>query len=242
MTARTSRRARPQAAPKETFLERLLDPIDLLAEVIFSVLIILLFTLGLGVIIRGANPGESVTVEQMNEFIIAAFGAILAWGIIDGIVFVLLSVLGRGERHRILEQIQTAANDQEAVDVIADEFDHILEPITGEGQRHMLYADMLEHLRDSRPRPVGFQSEDFAGAVGSVLVALLAVLPSFVPLVLLRQQPVLAIRLSNVVSFTVLFLAGYRWGRYSGANPWKTGLLLFGTGAIMVLIAIPLGG
>ena len=71
---------------------------------------------------------------------------------------------------------------------------------------------------------------------------MLAVLPSFVPLVLLRQQPVLAIRLSNVVSFTVLFLAGYRWGKYTGANPWKTGLLLFGAGVIMIAVAIPLGG
>ena len=242
MTTRPSLRPRPRATPTGSFLGRLLDPIDLLAEVIFSVLIILLFTLGFGIVLRGANPGKPITVEHMNELIIAAFGAILAWGIIDGIVFVLLSVLERGERHRILTQIQTAATDQEAVGVIAGEFDHILEPITGEERRHILYEDMLKHLRGSRPRPVGFQREDFAGAVGSVLVAVLAVLPSFVPLALLRQQPVLAIRLSNVVSFTVLFLAGYRWGRYTGANPWKTGLLLFGAGVIMIAVAIPLGG
>jgi len=45
-----------------------------------------------------------------------------------------------------------------------------------------------------------------------------------------------------VVSFIVLFIAGYQWGKHTGANPWSMGLLLVSIAAIMVLIAIPLGG
>ncbi len=101
---------------------------------------------------------------------------------------------------------------------------------------------MLEHLRDSKPRPVGFQSEDLIGAAASVVVAVLAIVPSLIPLVLLRDQGILAVRISNIVSFIVLFIAGYLWGRYTGANPWKTGLLLLGAGLIMMAVAIPLGG
>jgi uncharacterized membrane protein len=52
----------------------------------------------------------------------------------------------------------------------------------------------------------------------------------------------LAIRLSNVVSFIVLFAAGYEWGRYTGMSSWKTGLLVMGVGALLVAVAIPLGG
>ena len=74
------------------------------------------------------------------------------------------------------------------------------------------------------------------------VAAVLAVIPSLVPLLLLRGQGVLAVRISNVVSFIVLFIAGYLCGRYTGANPWKTGLLLLGAGLIMMAIAIPLGG
>ena len=58
----------------------------------------------------------------------------------------------------------------------------------------------------------------------------------------MRQQPALAVRLSNVVSFIMLFIAGYQWGKYTGANPWKIGLLLFGAGALMVAIAVLFGG
>jgi transcriptional regulator with PAS, ATPase and Fis domain len=40
----------------------------------------------------------------------------------------------------------------------------------------------------------------------------------------------------------MLFIYGYQWGQYTGASAWKTGLLLAATGAMMVFIAIPLGG
>lgn len=244
MTARRPTQVRLQAstAPAGNILVQFLDPIDVLAEVIFSVLIILTFTLWFGVIKLGATPDKLITVEYMNEFIVAVVAATLAWGIIDGIMLALLSVFARGERHRFLADLQTAADDEEAIDLIAGEFDFSLEPITGEQQRQDLYADMLEHLRDSKPRPVGFQSEDLLGAVASVAVTVLAIVPSLVPLVLLRDQGILAVRISNIVSFIVLFIAGYLWGRYTRASPWKTGLLLLGAGVIMMVIAIPLGG
>ena len=40
----------------------------------------------------------------------------------------------------------------------------------------------------------------------------------------------------------VLFVVGYQWGKYTGASPWKTGLLLLAVAALMVAIAILLGG
>ena len=81
-----------------------------------------------------------------------------------------------------------------------------------------------------------------AGGFGSVLVAMLAVIPSLAPLLLFNNNPALAIRASNIVSFVVLFMSGYHWGKYTGSNPWGLGLLLAAIGAMMVLIAILLGG
>ena len=51
-----------------------------------------------------------------------------------------------------------------------------------------------------------------------------------------------AIRVSNVISFAMLFYAGYQWGKYTGTHRVKTGLVLVGVGMLLVLIAIPLGG
>jgi hypothetical protein len=240
--ARPSNLNRQHSTPKESFLGRLLDPIDRLSETIFSILILLTFTLAFRIIKLGNDPSQPIPSSYLNELLIGAAGATLAWGIIDGIMYALLSMFGRGERHRLLEQLQTATSDDDGIQIVADEFDYILEPITGEEQRRLLYQDVLEHLRAGEAQPVSLAREDIAGGFGSVLVAVVAVLPSFVPLLLFYDTPALAIRASNVVSFVVLFISGYQWGKYTGSNPWTTGLLLAGIAAIMVLIAIPLGG
>lgn len=240
--ARPAHRHRQQGTPRESFLGRLLDPIDRLSESIFSILILLTFTLAFRIITLGADPHQPIPSTYINDLLIGAAGATLAWGIIDGIMYALMEMFARGERHRLLRQLQTVTGEEEGVQIVADELDHILEPITGAEQRRALYLDVLDHLRDGEAQPVGLTRADVAGGFGSVLVAVLAVLPSFVPLLLFYNNPALAIRASNAVSFVVLFIFGYQWGMHTGASPWKTGLLLAAIAAVMVLIAIPLGG
>ena len=241
MSARLHVRTRRRFRPDNGFFGRLLDPIDRLTETIYSILILLTFTLAYRIFALD-EVRQASSNDYMNELLLAALGATVAWGIIDGIMYILTEALERGERHRILWQIQTAADDETAVDVIADEFDYILEPITGDAQRAALYQDILEHLHDGRPRDVGLKRADFTGALACALIAFIAVLPSLAPFVLFYNHPELAIRVSNVISFVVLFYSGFRWGQYTGSNPWKTGLTLVGVGVVLVAIAIPVGG
>jgi len=236
---RTRLRPKPDK-PKEGFLAHLLDPIDRLAETIYSILVLMTFTLAFRLFYLA--PGEVVSSEYVNELLVGASLAILAWGVIDGIVYVLTEVFERGEKHRILRYIEAADTPEEAAAAIADELDFILEPITSESQRQALYVEMLDHLRDSDPQPIRLKREDLTGGLASVLVAILAVLPSLAPFILFRNDHNLAIRASNVVSFAVLFYSGYEWGKYTGSNPWKTGLLLLAVGVLLVAIAIPFGG
>lgn len=157
-------------------------------------------------------------------------------------MYVLTEVFERGEKHRILWYIEAADTPKEAVEAVADELDFILEPITGESQRETLYLEILDHLHDSKPQPVRLKREDLTGGAASVLIAVLAVLPSLLPFAILRNDHALAIRVSNVVSFAVLFYSGYEWGKYTGTNPLKTGLVLLSVGVVLVAIAIPFGG
>ncbi len=241
MTARSSSRAKPHTRPVVTFFGHMLIPISLLSEVIYSVLILLTFTQAYRLITHAETSTQFTSREYANELLLAALGAILAWGIIDGIMHVLLSVLERSERHRLLRTIQSAETDQAAVDIIAEEFDYMLEPIAGVASRQSLYTNVLEQLRTSRPRQIGFKQSDWIEALSLVLVAILSVLPSLAPFVFLGDDFLLAIRISNTISFTILFIAGYGWGKYTGASPWKTGLILALVGALMVLIAFRSG-
>jgi len=246
MPPRAAHRARPRGlqrpSPQEGFLGRVLDPIDRLSETIFSVLILLTFTMAYRVFWLRSDPYEPVPPDYLVDLFLAALGATFAWGVIDGVIYALLAVFERGEKHRFLAGVQAARTPEEGLHAIADEFDYVLEPITGEEQRRQLYADVLDHLRDSKPQPVTLTREDLYGALACVVVALLAVLPSLGSLLLLRDYSWLAIRASNFVSVAVLFVTGYRWGKYSGGNPIKTGLLLAAIGVTLAAIAIPLGG
>ncbi len=91
----------------------------------------------------------------------------------------------------------------------------------------------------AEPKAIGLHREDVVGAVAVTLLAIVAELPS---LLLAPNNIALAIRLSNAVSFLVVFATGYSWGIHTGSNPWKTGLLLASVCLAMVLVAIVVGG
>lgn len=223
-------------------LDTLIDPIDGLSESIFSILVFLTFTLAFKAIWLREALEQPVTSHMINDLILSAMGAILAWGIIDGIMYALTSFFEREERHRLLKEIQAATTEQEALEIIADDMDYLLDPISEEKDRRVFYRSVLDLLIKSKPRPVHFKREDASAVLGHVLVAILAVIPSLLPFFILRYNYELAISVSILVSFIVLFLAGFNWGKYTGANPWKIGFLLVGVAFVLVLIAIPLGG
>lgn len=240
MGARIYSRGRRRPKPTEGFLSHLLDPIDRLTETIYSVLILLTFTLAFRIF--HLEAAEPVSVEYVTDLFAGALLATITWGVIDGIVYVLTSVLERGKKHRLLWHIQAADSREEAAEAVAGELGFILEPITSDTQRTELYHDILDHLRDSEAQPIRLKREDFTGALACVFVAVIAVLPALLPFIIVRNDPALAIRLSNVGSFAVLFYAGYEWGKYTEINPWKTGLGLVAVGMLLAAIAIPFGG
>ena len=74
MSARIHSRTRRRQKPRQGFLAHLLDPIDTLSEIIFSVLILLTFTLAFRIFMLDGRP---VTAEYVNEVIWAALRAVL---------------------------------------------------------------------------------------------------------------------------------------------------------------------
>ena len=224
------------------FLESLIDPIDWLSETTFSLLIFLSFTLAfwLGGL-SGALP-MSISPGEVNEFLVAALGASLAWGTLDGILYVLFAVFERGGRRRLLEEVQAAGTNEEALEIIAEDMDYLLEPIIDGEEREALYENILPYLQKGKPQGIGLKREDITVLLGHAVVAILAVIPSAIPFLVLRNDFALALRISTIVSFVMLFIAGFRWGRYTGVSPWKTGLLLTSVMAVIVVLIVLLGG
>lgn len=243
---RHRQRRRPGIPPKEGILSSVvgdfIDPIDAIFIILFSILFTLLFTLSYGILIYHGVIASSFARGFGQELFFTILGAVAAWGFIDGVLYVLGGVLARSERYRLLQYVQTSNSEEEAATAIAYELDFILEPITSDEQRYALYHDLRIYLSQAEPRAVGLQREDVVGGVATVLLSVVVVLPSLLPLLLLPENTALAIRISNVVSFIVVFAAGYSWGLHTATNPWKIGLLLTSVCLAMVLVAMLLGG
>lgn len=237
---------RSSALPKEsilsTILGEFLDPIDALFTIFYSILFALLFTLSYGILIYYGVISSSFASGYGRQLFVTILGAVAAWGIIDGILYVLGEFLGRSERYRLLQYVQASDSVEDAVTAIGFELDFILEPITTDKQRHDLYLNIRAQLSQAEPQNIGLQREDVVGAIATVLLSIIAVIPSLLPLLIFPNDTALAIRISNVISFFVIFAAGYSWGLHTGMNPWKVGLLLSFICLTMVLVAMVLGG
>jgi hypothetical protein len=224
------------------FISRYLDPIDRLAEIIYGLLIVMTFTMAFRAFDSSvASNVEAVATAGVTQLFIAAIGCTIAWGLIDGVIYVLTSVADRGAKQRMITAIQQAPDDAAAAAAVATHLDASLEPVTSDEERARLYHDIVAQLRDNEPRRVGVKREDVYGAVALFLLALVATLPVVIPLLFI-SDPFVALRASNLIAIVMLFIAGYRWAKHAGGKPLWFGFLTAGIGVVLVLVAIPLGG
>ena len=83
---------------------RYIDPNTSLSEVLFGLIMTLTFTLGAGIMIQ--EEGR----EGARQLLIATIGCNIAWGIIDGALYLVGQLFDRG-RLRVLGQAVRQASD-----------------------------------------------------------------------------------------------------------------------------------
>jgi hypothetical protein len=236
------RASKPTKTVKEGFLARVLDPLDRLVEGIYSVLIVLTFTLAARALQSQSGEATVDGSKVLMQLFVAALGCAIAWGLIDGAMYVLTCVFERGKDLRLYRLIRDAPSLEDGITVLSDELDDEMGTLATSAERRQIYTSLYERLRTSPPPRGGFEKADFAGGFGVFIVALGAALPVVLPLVILPGSVEFRLRVTNLVAFVMLFAMGYRWGQYAGGKPLLTGLLLCLLGIIMMLVAIPLGG
>ena len=215
-------------------LHRNLDPLDTLAELIFGLLMVLTFTLGA----RLLGPEELV---DGRELLIAAIGCNIAWGIIDGFLFLLGRVFERRRIASICAALATLGDDELGLDALRNELANALVELGNVDDRERFYASIAAAARQ-RPSPkVRVTGGDVRGALLVCLLVVATAIPAALPFLVITD-PYVALRLSNAVLIGLLFLAGYWWGKHIGAAPLLAGALIMSIGVVLVLIAIPLGG
>jgi hypothetical protein len=216
-------------------MHRYLDPASSLAEILFGLIMTLTFTLGAGIIIE--DEGR----EGARELLIAVIGCNLAWGIIDGALFLVNQWFDRGRLRRLGQAIRGTTDEQEAKSLVAGELDELLEDITSTQEREALYARIATNVRAKSLQRTSVSKADWMGAFTSFWLVVLTSAPAAIPF-LLFDDARFALRVSNAILLLILFVTGYFWSRFTLGKPWVVGLLLLLGGAGLVWVAILLGG
>lgn len=220
--------------PKASFVTRYLDPTESLSEVLFGLIMVLTFTLGAGLIV-----GESR--EATTQMLLGVLGCNVAWGLVDGVMYMMTGMLDRSRKARLIQSIQNAADEEDALAMVGRELDSGLEPITSPEERKRLYQAVLERLQHVKPERTRLTRDDIYGAIATFWLVFVSTIPAVVPFLLFRDR-FTALRVSNGLLLTLLFLVGYRWARATHSNPWRVGSILLLSGLVLVGIVMALGG
>src|SRR5437867_5556968 len=94
----------------ENFFERsskrVLDPIDRISEVLFGLIMVLTFTGSLSI----AEAGR----QDIRTMLIGALGCNLAWGVIDGALYLMGSLAEKGRNLMTYRAVRKATDPQKA--------------------------------------------------------------------------------------------------------------------------------
>jgi hypothetical protein len=221
--------------PRSSLGSRWLDPASSLGEIIFGLIMTLTFTLAAGIII------DEEGTEGARELLIALIGCNIAWGVIDGAMYLMTELFTRGKRRRVAEAVRSAKDEPGRVGVLAGELDQYFEGVADGAERESLYTRVAARLRTAEIPPNRLTKADFMGAFTSFWLVVLSSAPAAIPF-LIWDDARFALRVSNAILLVFLFFCGFNWARYTLGNPWIVGLVFLASGFGLVAMAIALGG
>ena len=212
------------------YQKRPLDPIDRFSEVIFGLIMVLTFTGAMSV----AESGR----EDVRQMLLGALACNAAWGLVDGVMFVLTSMVGRTRQALVLQGVRTA-DPLTARAIVLAALPEGVAAITDEAEADRMVA-RVRALPEPRRR-LAITVTDLRGAAASCLLVVLATFPPTIPFLLI-EDAARALRISNGLAVASLFLAGYWLGKATGVRAWLLGLAMVLLGGALVGLTIALGG
>ena len=220
---------------RKGFFATHLDPGGIFGEILFGLIMVLTFTLGAGLTIKEEGP------EAVHGLLIAALGCNIAWGIIDGVMYIMGCLLDRGRRSRMLVALKDVTDEAVAMAAIESEMDGPLTSLLAPAERQAAYRDIWRLSARAQPERTRIQADDLMGGVAAGLLVILTALPGAIPF-LFMEDKYQAMRTSNAILLVLLFWCGFFWARFTGINRWLADLAMTLIGVVLVAAAIALGG
>jgi hypothetical protein len=211
--------------------KRVLEPIDRVSEILFGLIMVLTFTGSLSI----AEAGR----DDVRTMLIGALGCNLAWGIIDGVLYLMGCLAEKGRELLTFRTVRETADPKEGQRLIADALPSVVASVLEPVEMESLYR-RLKQLPEP-PDHVRLRKDDWLGAVGVFLLVFLCTFPVVIPFIFMSHAGP-ALRVSNAIAIVMLFLTGYAFGRMTGRHPWLVGISMVVLGLILVGLTMVLGG
>jgi hypothetical protein len=207
-----------------------LDPVERVSEMCFGLFMALTFVGAVSALGGSDSP---------STMFAAALGCNVAWGLVDAVMYLVRTLTERGKRLTLALTVRDNPDPATAIRAMRQVLpgsvhtmfeDHELEPLRARIAATLALPD--------RPR---LTSTDFMGAVGIFLIVVATTFPVALPFVVLADGK-LALIVSRLLTFAMLFGGGMALGRYSGWGGWKAGFGMLALGVALTAAIIALGG
>jgi len=216
--------------PPESAVAAALSPFERGAEIIFGILMAISVTAAAEITLGGE--------VNVRELMLAALGCNLAWGLIDAVIYLLQLQFERQRVHRMVLELRELKSEEAFRARVAAE----VPPLVAQAMTSESYGFIRRAVQAyAQARPAYWSRQEFAAA--GLICAL--VFGSTFPLVLpfmVMQEPWLALRVSHAIAVVMLFILGWKLGRWSGASPLGSGMLLAAVGVVLAVLCVALGG
>jgi VIT1/CCC1 family predicted Fe2+/Mn2+ transporter len=208
-----------------------LDKPSRISEILFGLIMVLTFT--------GTISASTAGKQEVRELLWAALGCNIAWGLVDGIMYLMDVLVGRAYNVMQLNRIKRSESKVESREIIRDNLSPLLADLMDNEDIDRL-DEKLKKLPELSVRKT-FILKDFLIAGQIFILVFLVTFPVALPFLFI-DNVALAMRISNGVALLLLFAGGFTLARYSGLRPVITALAYTAIGVFLVALTMSLGG
>jgi len=177
--------------------------------------------------------------DDVRAMLIGALGCNLAWGIIDGVLYLMGCMAEKGRGLLTFRAMLRAPNPKEAQRLIVDGLPPMVASVLSQAELEAIHERLKELPEPPDHRQL--RKDAWRGAVGVFLLVFVSTFPVVIPFIFMRSAGP-ALRVSNFIAIGMLFLTGYAFGRLTGRQPWLVGISMVVLGSVLVGLTMALGG
>jgi VIT1/CCC1 family predicted Fe2+/Mn2+ transporter len=186
--------------------------------------------------VSAATAGQAETAARTMFY--TALGCNLAWGLVDAVMYLVRTLTERGKRLTLALAVRSAPDAQSGAKVLRSALPPLVGKLIGEPELEKIRQGLVKHALPEKPK---FHRRDFKGAVGIFIIVVLSTFPVALPFVMFDDMKV-ALLISRLLTFVMLFGAGFALGRHAGYSGWKSGTQMLVLGVALTAAVIALGG